>query len=224
MQADSDRRATVEPAEVARETTRGRPRTAGLDARILETTLQLLTEVGYEAMSIQSVATCAGVSKTTIYRRYAGKAVLVAAAADHRGAQQPPQVLAGDLRKALEVTVSWLARGIGEQEIGLLGALFAGMRADPELADAMRHILQRHRSALIASPIATVIASQSDAVTDGGRLFAEVATAMIVHRVVVDGAPCDDVFVGYLVDQVLLPLLRGPSQRRSRDGESTTRE
>lgn len=45
---------------------------------MLQATLDLLAEVGFEAMSIDAIAARAGVGKTTIYRRYSGKAELVA--------------------------------------------------------------------------------------------------------------------------------------------------
>ena len=45
---------------------------------MLKATLELLAEVGFDAMSIEAIASRAGVGKTTIYRRYSGKAELVA--------------------------------------------------------------------------------------------------------------------------------------------------
>ena len=45
---------------------------------MLQATLELLAEVGFDAMSIDAIAARAGVGKTTIYRRYNGKAELVA--------------------------------------------------------------------------------------------------------------------------------------------------
>ena len=45
---------------------------------MLKATLELLAEVGFEAMSIEAIATRAGVGKTTIYRRYSSKDELVA--------------------------------------------------------------------------------------------------------------------------------------------------
>lgn len=56
----------------------GRPRSAQSHQAILQATLELLTEVGYERMSIEAIANCAGVGKTTIYRRYKTKAELIA--------------------------------------------------------------------------------------------------------------------------------------------------
>lgn len=56
----------------------GRPRSAQSHQAMLQATLELLAEVGFEAMSIDAIAARAGVGKTTIYRRYNGKEELVA--------------------------------------------------------------------------------------------------------------------------------------------------
>lgn len=56
----------------------GRPRSAQADQAILQATLDLLAEVGYQSMSIEAIAARAGVGKTTIYRRYTSKEELVA--------------------------------------------------------------------------------------------------------------------------------------------------
>jgi AcrR family transcriptional regulator len=58
----------------------GRPRSAQSHQAILEATVELLAETGYEAMSIEAVAARAGVGKTTIYRRWASKEELVSEA------------------------------------------------------------------------------------------------------------------------------------------------
>jgi AcrR family transcriptional regulator len=56
----------------------GRPRSTQSHQAILQATLELLAEVGFERMSIDAIATRAGVGKTTIYRRYKSKEELVA--------------------------------------------------------------------------------------------------------------------------------------------------
>jgi hypothetical protein len=58
--------------------TPGRPRSIQSDQAILQATIELLAEVGFEKMSIEAIADRARVGKTTIYRRYASKAELVA--------------------------------------------------------------------------------------------------------------------------------------------------
>jgi len=56
----------------------GRPRSILADQAILQATLDLLAEVGYQSISIEAIAARAGVGKTTIYRRYTSKEELVA--------------------------------------------------------------------------------------------------------------------------------------------------
>ena len=55
----------------------GRPRDPRVDAAIVDATLQLLAEGGYSALTMEAVATLAGVGKATLYRRYTGKEQLV---------------------------------------------------------------------------------------------------------------------------------------------------
>jgi AcrR family transcriptional regulator len=59
----------------------GRKRDHGRDAPILDATLAVLAEAGYEGMTIDMVATRAGAGRATVYRRWATKADLVLAAA-----------------------------------------------------------------------------------------------------------------------------------------------
>lgn len=55
----------------------GRPRSAQADQAILRATLEVLADVGFEALSIEAVAARAHVGKTTIYRRWPSKTDLV---------------------------------------------------------------------------------------------------------------------------------------------------
>lgn len=183
----------------------GRPRDSGRDLAILDATLSLLTEVGYEQLSMEAVAGRSGAAKTTIYRRYRDKAELVAAAVERRAPGKPPQPAGESLREDVHALVAWLARSISEHDVGLLGAVFAGMRNDPRLAQAMRRILRRDETAMTDG----LVRQAAERLAPGAAtLFAEVAPAVIVHRVVVVGEPCDAAFVAHLVDDILLPLLR----------------
>lgn len=183
----------------------GRPRDSGRDSAILDATLALLTELGYEQLSMEAVAGRSGAAKTTIYRRYRDKAALVAAAVEYRAPATPPQPGGENLREDLLALVTWLARSIAEQEVGLLGALFSGMRTDARLAEEMRRILRRDQTAMTDG---LVRHAAEQLVPGSATLFAEVAPAVIVHRIVVAGEPCDAAFAAHLVDDILMPLLR----------------
>ncbi|RSM50803.1 TetR family transcriptional regulator [Amycolatopsis balhimycina DSM 5908] len=196
---------TSESGGMTRPSVLGRPRDSGRDLAILDATLALLTEVGYEQLSMEAVAGRSGAAKTTIYRRYPGKATLVAAAVERRAPAKPPQPAGESLREVVHSLTAWLARSISEQDVGLLGALFTGMRNDAQLAQAMRRILRRDENAMTDS----LVQQAAERLAPGAAtLFAEVAPALIVHRVVVVGEPCDAAFVEHLVDDILLPLLR----------------
>ena len=183
----------------------GRPRDSGRDRAILDATLALLTEVGYEQLSMEAVAGRSGAAKTTIYRRYRDKAELVAAAVERRAPAKPPQPAGESLREDVHSLAAWLAQSISEQDVGLLGALFAGMRNDARLAEAMRRILRRDETSMTDG---LVRHAAERLAPEAAPLFAEVAAAVIVHRVVVVGEPCDAAFVAHLVDDILVPLLR----------------
>jgi AcrR family transcriptional regulator len=55
----------------------GRPRSAEADRAIIQATLELIAEEGLAPVTVEAVAARAGVGKTTVYRRWAGKDELV---------------------------------------------------------------------------------------------------------------------------------------------------
>ena len=63
------------------EPVRGRPRDPRTDDAIMAATRRLLTEVGYDQVSMESIARAARVSRPTIYRRWPSKAHVVFEAA-----------------------------------------------------------------------------------------------------------------------------------------------
>lgn len=59
----------------------GRPQDEGLTSRILQATVELVLDGGYAGLSMEAVAQAAGCGRPAIYRRFANKDELVAAAA-----------------------------------------------------------------------------------------------------------------------------------------------
>jgi AcrR family transcriptional regulator len=68
--AASSGEATIRP--------RGRPRRQSAGADILDATLQLLAERGFQAATMEAIAARAGVGRNTIYRRWDSKEELIA--------------------------------------------------------------------------------------------------------------------------------------------------
>src|SRR5437016_1652815 len=69
--------------------TRGRPRSTEADHAIFEATRRVLDRAGYDGLTMDGVAMQAGVAKTTIYRRYAHKALLVLDSMDQTARDAP---------------------------------------------------------------------------------------------------------------------------------------
>ena len=75
---------------------RGRPRDADADVRILRAAVELMTEVGPEATTMSAVIERSGVARATAYRRWPNRnALLVAALREVKG--RGPVALSGDL-------------------------------------------------------------------------------------------------------------------------------
>jgi AcrR family transcriptional regulator len=112
----------------------GRPRSLKSHQAILKATLELLAEVGFERLSIEAIATRAGVGKTTIYRRYASKEELVADAIESmREEMIIPDTgsLVGDIDALVETAAQISLTPLGRQTFAMIissaasNALFA---------------------------------------------------------------------------------------------------
>jgi len=133
--------------------TRGRPRDAGLDARIRAAALDLVMERGAEGTTMDAVAERAGVGKASVYRRWAGKDDLVLDAVDRLVRTEIPIPDTGDLRTDLTQAVRDLLR-FAATPIGghLLTLLTEGVR-NPALARVQQQVWAR-QLALAAPPLA----------------------------------------------------------------------
>ena len=124
----------------------GRPRDPQADRAILRATLKLLTEHGYAGMSVERVASEAGVGKNTIYRRYASKEELAAAAV---GALTGDMSATPDTGSARDDMIEMIIRNQVLLERGpgfaMVGALLVEERRNPELFELFRERLMRPR-------------------------------------------------------------------------------
>src|SRR5690606_18423128 len=121
---------------------------------ILEATLDLLSEVGYDRLTMDAVAARARASKATIYRRWPGKAQLVARAVRaHAEAAPAPTGEPGDLMDVLRQVRDAFVGKNRTLMVGLLGAA----EQDVELADTLRAELTAQKTR-----VGELIAGQAD--------------------------------------------------------------
>jgi AcrR family transcriptional regulator len=183
---------------------RGRPRSEQADRAIMAATLELLAEHGIAGMSIEEVASRAGVGKATIYRRWSSKGALALDAflAEFQGQQPLPDTgtLRGDLRSSLR---AWV-RAVTRTPVGrILPDLIGEIQHNRDLAVSYRErvlepLRQQHRIML-------------DRAIDRGEIPAgtdrEVALDLMFgaaqHRLLLGHLPLNDRFVDQVVDVIV---------------------
>lgn len=96
---------TVTAAPVARRK-RGRPRDPEADGRILAAASSLILLRGFESMTVDEVASNAGVGKATVYRRWSRKEDLAVAAMEQLYRDEMPSPDTGSIRGDLQAMVT----------------------------------------------------------------------------------------------------------------------
>ena len=113
----------------------GRPRSAEADRAILDAALALLAEVGPTALSVEEVASRAGVGKTTIYRRFPTKDDLVVASLASLNESLPTEIAEGTVRDVLVGMVIgwWAQQEDGNQSGQLFHRVLAHAKNNPQM-------------------------------------------------------------------------------------------
>ncbi|MFT4235574.1 MAG: TetR/AcrR family transcriptional regulator [Microbacterium sp.] len=91
---------------------RGRPRSADIDAAIIDAATELLIEHGFSKLTVEDVIVRAGTSRPAFYRRYSGIVALLPKVLEHRFGSAPnidAGTLEGDLRALIEAAAAVFA-------------------------------------------------------------------------------------------------------------------
>jgi AcrR family transcriptional regulator len=193
--------------DVARPSRGGRPRDPSRDGVIRAAILRLLAEVGYGALTMDAVASEAGVGKATIYRRWRTKQDLVVdTIADLNRDEAVPEdtgSLEGDLRSLMRGYVSVITGPTGAATQSLLSTI----PRQPALAEAFREgplgvwrdtfeqIWCRAQARGEVPPGAPPL------------LVAETTSALLVQRWLLTGRPVDEAYADEVLESVVLPVI-----------------
>jgi AcrR family transcriptional regulator len=193
----------------------GRPRSAAADAAILAATREALVELGWSGLTLGDVAARAGVAKTTLYRRWAGKNELVVdAVAELFDELRLPDrgSLAADVEGVVLQFAAILARP--EARSGLM-AVVAEATRDEALRERIRTSIVDRQKRLVLEGRSRAqqrgeLPPQDDpaeAARTADLIFDMVAGA-VVHRTLVSAEPADEEWVRGLTRVLLLGLAR----------------
>lgn len=178
--------------------TGGRPRSATADAAILAATRAALAELGWSKLTLGDVATRAGVAKTTLYRRWAGKNELVvdAVAALFDELEVPDRgSLAADIEGVVLQFAAILA--LPEAKSGLMAVLAESTRDDPLRARIRASIVDRQKRLVLEGRARAQVRGELPPETDPEEsartadLIFDVIAGTVVHRALVSAEPVD---------------------------------
>ncbi|WP_103511486.1 TetR/AcrR family transcriptional regulator [Streptomyces sp. SM13] len=191
----------------------GRPRSTAADAAILEATRASLVDLGWSKLTMGDVATRAGVAKTTLYRRWAGKNELVvdAVAVLFDELELPDRgSLAADVQGVVLQFASLLERP--EARTALMAVVAESTRDDS--------LRRRIRSAIVDRQKRLVLLGRERAQARGelryeddastaarnADLIFDVIAGAVVHRTLVSAEPVDAEWARGFTSLLLLGL------------------
>ena len=186
--------------------TRGRPRNADADAAILTATRTLLAERGWADLTIAEVAARAGVAKTTLYRRWPGKADLVVDAMAELFSRLEVVDRGSMLQDALG-TVGQYVRllELPETQAALL-ALAAEADRDESLREKVRRqVIDPQRRLVYEGWERAKRRGEVVGETDVDLLF-DMICGTLVHRILIKGEPVDEDYLMRFVSVLLAGL------------------
>jgi AcrR family transcriptional regulator len=176
-------------------------------------TLAELTENGYMGLSVERVAQRARTSKAVIYRRWPGRADLVAAAMRHAGERERaciPDIgdVRADLFALLRAAADRLAGPYGEAVRGLITETLA----DPEATRAARENLTQGRNRLIRLVLERAVQRGQAGPQALTPQLVSLAPTLLSQHYLLHGAPITDQAINDILDEVIMPLIR-PGRR-----------
>ncbi|MFM9366699.1 TetR/AcrR family transcriptional regulator [Streptomyces sp. Da 82-17] len=178
---------------------KGRPRSPEADAAILSATREALVDLGWSKLTMGDVAARAGVAKTTLYRRWAGKSELVvdAVAVLFDELELPPD--RGSLAADAEYVVLQFAALLERPEARTaLMAVVAESTRDEALRARIRHAIVDRQKRLVLEGRRRAqergeLPYEADeaAASRTADLIFDVVAGAVVHRSLVSAEPVD---------------------------------
>lgn len=189
---------------------RSRPRVGGeRECEILDATVRLLSEVGYDRLTMDAVAAAARAGKATLYRRWTSKADLVVDAVSR--SECLPSVEAVDTG-SLRTDLLALACGVGgltdRVPMNVLASLVTALHREPDLADSFQRLFMAPRMARTRAVFERAAARGELAPGCDIELLTQVLPSMATHRLFILARPAEQDFVEHVIDKIVLPACR----------------
>ncbi|MFE2051186.1 TetR/AcrR family transcriptional regulator [Streptomyces sp. NPDC059459] len=178
------------------------------EAELYEAVLDLLREVGYDALTMDAVAARTRSSKATLYRQWGGKPELVVRAMRHNKPGEISEVDTGTLRGDLHALLAREDDCTMAQNSALMRGVAMALHQNPDLRQAFREQLVEPEMAEFRRLLQRAV--------DRGEIRADCpALEFLVHmmvggfatRTLLDDQPPTRAFLTSYIDAVMLPAL-----------------
>lgn len=183
-----------------------RPRVEGdREQEILDAAIDVLTDAGYDRLTMDAVATRARASKATLYRRWEGKAALVidALLSQKTPISAPPDT--GSLRDDLVAMFCGHGGLTDDRQIALLSSVITAIGRDAEFAAAFRDRFIAPK--LAVNRVVYERAAARGELRDDLDLDLLVAAlpGIVLHRTFLLGEIPTPELIARVVDQLIIP-------------------
>ena len=200
--------AALPTTDIPRSSRGGRPRDPSRDGVIRAAILRLLAEVGYGALTMDAVASEAGVGKATIYRRWRTKQDLVVdTISDLNRVEadlQDTGSLEGDLRALLHRMVAMIDGPTGAATVSLLSSIPHQPALEQAFNDGPLAVWRQTFEEIWSR------AEERGEIQPGlaNSTLAETTSALMVQRWLLTRRPVDTDYADEVLDTIVLPLIR----------------
>jgi AcrR family transcriptional regulator len=184
-----------------------RPRVEGdREQQILDATLDVLADVGYDRLTMDAVAAHARASKATLYRRWNSKSALVIdALISQKEAPSLPDT--GTLRDDLLAAYCGMGGLTDTRQIAILASVLTAIGRDAEFAEAFRRDFIGPKVAITNEIFLRAKARGEIAEGVDIDLVAPALPGIVLHRQFMLGAAPDIDYITQVLDQVILPAV-----------------
>ncbi|MDJ0363292.1 TetR/AcrR family transcriptional regulator [Rhodococcus sp. H29-C3] len=184
----------------------GRPRSERARRAVLEATQALLTDKGLPGLTVDDIASHAGVSKNTIYRWWPNKAAVLMDAFTAATSAKLKAPVDGTATQRFRAQVHRVAHLMNEPEARRpFIALVAASQHDPELAAALRDRFIAERRTSAAALLGQIAQERPDRNNLDPDIVIDLAYGALYYRLLITGQRLDAPYVDRLLDAALGP-------------------
>ncbi|MCT7353162.1 TetR/AcrR family transcriptional regulator [Streptomyces sp. 15-116A] len=178
------------------------------EAELYGAVLELLREVGYDALTMDAVAARTRSSKATLYRQWGGKAELVVKAMRSQKPGGLADIDTGSLRGDLHAIVAREDDCAMEQNAALMRALAMAVHMNPDLRQAFKELLVEPEMEEFRRIIRRAV-DRGEVRSDNPALdyMVHMLVGAFATRTLIDDLPPTRAFLTSYIDAVVLPAL-----------------